>query len=97
MTAFTAIAWYNAIELIFITLFRFKKHEGLYFWSLLVTAFATIVYATGSWGNMFQIAGTCYPNVLIMLTLQNVGWIFMVTGQSLVNYSHKIRSKIKAD
>lgn len=44
MVAFTAIAWYNSLELIFLVLFRFKKHEGLYFWSLLVTSFAIIVY-----------------------------------------------------
>lgn len=44
MVAFSAIAWYNSLELIFLVLFRFKKHEGLYFWSLLVTSFAIIVY-----------------------------------------------------
>ena len=83
MTAFSAIAWYNAIEIIFLVLFRFKKHEGLYFWSLLVSSVAILVYQIGSWGNMFSIAGSCYPDIFIMVTFQNVGWIFMVVGQGL--------------
>lgn len=83
---------YNAIELIFLSIFRFKKHEGLYFWSLLVSAFAIIVYQIGSWGNMFSIDGKCYPDILIMITFQNVGWIFMVTGQSLVSVNAETSS-----
>jgi hypothetical protein len=49
MTAFTAIAWYNSIEVIVLVFFMFKRYSGLYFWSLLVNAVSIIPYATGKW------------------------------------------------
>jgi hypothetical protein len=79
MTAFTAIAWYNAIEIIFLTFLRFKKYEGLYFYSLLVTSVAIIVYQLGSWGNMLQL----YEPTLLFVIFQNIGWYASVK-------SHKV-------
>ncbi|KAF2026078.1 hypothetical protein EK21DRAFT_103504 [Setomelanomma holmii] len=38
MTAFTAIAWYNSIEVLVLIFFVFKKYSGLYLWSLLTNA-----------------------------------------------------------
>ena len=84
MVAFSAIAWYNSIELIFIICIRFKKWRGLYFWSLMSTSFAIIIYQIGCYGKMNRII----PNhPAIMSALTNVGWIVMVTGESLVLYS----------
>jgi len=48
MTAFTAIAWYNAIEILVLIFFAFKRYSGLYFWALLVTTIGVIPYATGA-------------------------------------------------
>jgi hypothetical protein len=47
MLAFTAIAWYNAIELLVLIFMIFKKYSGLYFWSLLLTSFSVIPYSLG--------------------------------------------------
>lgn len=48
MTAFTAIAWYNTVEILVLIFFVFKKYSELYFWSLLVTTLSVIPYATGT-------------------------------------------------
>ena len=47
MTAFTAIAWYNALEILIVIFIMFKRFSGLYFWSLLITTIGVIPYATG--------------------------------------------------
>jgi hypothetical protein len=47
MTAFTAIAWYNSIELLILIFVIFNKYSGLYFWSLIVNASSIVPYATG--------------------------------------------------
>jgi hypothetical protein len=47
MTAFTAIAWYNSIEILVLIFFVFKRYSGLYFWSLLINAVSIVPYATG--------------------------------------------------
>ena len=70
MTAFAAISWYNAIELIILVLLRFKRKVGLYFWSMLITAASIIIYQVGAWGKMMQITHTS----LVVITFLNVGW-----------------------
>jgi hypothetical protein len=47
MTAFSAIAWYNTIEILVLSVFVFKRYAGLYFWSVIVCALSIAVYATG--------------------------------------------------
>lgn len=47
MTAFTAISWYNSIEILVIVFCIFKKYSGLYFWSLIINALSIVPYATG--------------------------------------------------
>ncbi|GAM88261.1 hypothetical protein ANO11243_062940 [Dothideomycetidae sp. 11243] len=84
MVAFSAIAWYNSVELIFLICFRFKKWRGLYFWSLMVTSWAIVIYQIGSYGRM---TNAIPDKPVIMATLTNIGWIVMVTGESLVLYS----------
>lgn len=72
MTAFAAIAWYNAIELIILSFLRFKKKTGLYFWSMFITSFFIIVYQIGAWGKMVEITTDKYQ--LVTVTFLNVGW-----------------------
>jgi hypothetical protein len=48
MTAVTAIAWYNSIEILILIVFTFKKYTGLYFWALFCTNLAVIPWATGT-------------------------------------------------
>jgi hypothetical protein len=47
MTSFTAIAWYNSLELLVLIFCIFKKYSGLYFWSLIINALSIVPYATG--------------------------------------------------
>lgn len=84
MVAFSAIAWYNCVELIFLICIRFKKWRGLYFWSLMVTSLAIILYQVGAYGKMTHLLPS-HPLVMELFT--NVPWLFMVTGESLVLYS----------
>ena len=44
---FTALAWYNVIELSFLIFNSFKRYSGVYFWSLLVCAWGTAFHALG--------------------------------------------------
>ncbi|TKX26572.1 hypothetical protein C1H76_1104 [Elsinoe australis] len=83
MIAFSAIAWYNCAELIFLICLRFKRWRGLYFWSLMATSWAIVLYQIGSWGKMRNIVDV--PAAMTVIT--NVGWIAMITGNSLVLYS----------
>ncbi|KAI9727989.1 MAG: hypothetical protein M1828_005394 [Chrysothrix sp. TS-e1954] len=83
LTAFTAIAWYNAAELIVLVLVVFKKYTGLYFWSLLITSIAVIPYSIGAWMKLVS------PNVspYISVSFLSLSWMVMVPGQSFVLYS----------
>ncbi|KAH6873650.1 hypothetical protein B0T10DRAFT_588755 [Thelonectria olida] len=80
---FLSIAMYNALELTFIIWFTFKRHSGLYFWS----------FVGATWGIPFNCTGFLIryfgsPSLGYLAgTLVSVGWIFMVTGQSLVLWS----------
>lgn len=81
--AFAAIAWYNAIELIILCFVSFKRHRGCYFWSLLIASAAIIPHCLGYVLLFFSTGVSPY----ICVTLVIVGWIPMVTGQSMVLWS----------
>lgn len=51
---------------------------------MIITSFAVVVYSYGAWGKMEQIPA---DNQILTVTFLNVGWIFMVCGQSIVLYS----------
>ncbi|CAA9958133.1 Integral membrane protein [Pyrenophora teres f. maculata] len=84
--AFTAMTWYNSIELLFLVFFTFKKYSGLYFWSLIVD----VLRAYMKQNNVAH--DTHVDNILM-----TVGLVLMVPGQSLVLYSrlHLISSNQK--
>ncbi|KAF5866510.1 hypothetical protein ETB97_011395 [Aspergillus alliaceus] len=81
--AFTAIAWYNTVELIILCFTTFKKFRGCYFWSLLVASACVGIHALGFLLFVFVIGVTPY----ISLTIAVFSWCGMVTGQSLVLWS----------
>jgi hypothetical protein len=83
ISAFTAIAWYNCIELNVMIWLQFKKHKGLYFWSLLVCSWGIILHALSFLAKFFQV----WENDYISVTFITIGWYAMVTGQALVLYS----------
>ena len=79
---FSGIAIYNSLEL-FITIFMaFKRRATLYFYSVLVATFGVLLYAVAVLLLVLQLT-----NAYISTSLVDVGWSFMVTGQSLVLYS----------
>lgn len=78
----TGISLSNAIELVLLVITTFKKRSGLYFWSLLVTSFAVLPYSIG-----FLIYYIRITPLLLGDIMNNIGWIIMVCGQSVVLYS----------
>jgi hypothetical protein len=83
MTAFTAIALYNAVEITLLIFVVFKKYHGLYFWSLLITTVSVIPYQVGAWMKQNRIIEI----EMLSVSLSSLGWFVMVPGQSLVLYS----------
>ncbi|KAL7934404.1 hypothetical protein V8C35DRAFT_302497 [Trichoderma chlorosporum] len=80
---FLSLALYNVLELLCIIWGTFKRYAGLYFWSFLM---ATIGIALSCIGFCIKFFG---PDSLgyLSCTLSLMGWVFMVTGQSLVLWS----------
>ena len=82
-TGFMGVAFYLVLEINVTVLRRFKKHRGLYFWSLLIS----------SWGVFFHTIGYVLqwwiPKSPWILNTACIlfGWSMMVTCQSLVLYS----------
>src|SRR2546423_5848076 len=83
IAAFTAIAWCNAMELNFRIWMTFKRHNGLYFWSLNIATWGVLVYSVAFLFKFFQVV----TNDLVSVAFITIGWWSMVTGQSFVLYS----------
>lgn len=81
-TICAAIALYNTVELKLLMFTTFKKWKGLYFWSLFVCNLGIIMYTLGEVLLYFIIGNTRFN-----LAFNDIGWICMVTCQSLVLYS----------
>lgn len=83
IAAFTAVAWYNVMELNIQVFLTFKRHRGLYFWSLLISSYGCVLHALGFLLKFFRLT----TNVYISVTIITIGWYCMVTGQAVVLYS----------
>lgn len=83
IAAFTAVAWYNVAELNIQVFLTFKRHRGLYFWSLLISSYGCVLHALGFLLKFFQLT----TNNFISVTIITIGWYCMVTGQAVVLYS----------
>jgi hypothetical protein len=83
LSAFTAIAWYNVIDLNVLIWITFKRRRGLYFYSLLVSSWGIMIYALAFLMKFFQV----WKNNYVSVAFITIGWYAMVTGQSLVLYS----------
>ncbi|KAL9104467.1 MAG: hypothetical protein Q9187_008897 [Circinaria calcarea] len=83
IAAFTAVAWYNVIELNIQVFLTFKRHRGLYFWSLIISSYGCVLHALGILLKLLQLTS----NNFISVTILTVGWYAMVTGQAIVLYS----------
>ncbi|KPM34110.1 hypothetical protein AK830_g12460 [Neonectria ditissima] len=94
---FLSLAMYNVVELTCIIWGTFKRHAGLYFWSFLWASWGIPVYCGGFLVKYFASASLGY----LAATLISVGWVAMVTGQSLVLWSRlhlvlRNRTRLKA-
>lgn len=80
---FIAVTWWNAVELMVLVLSTFRRRKGLYFWSLVLTNCLGVV--PQSLGFLLQFFTEA--NAVLSMAFVCVGWLFMVTGQSVVLYS----------
>ncbi|KKO96915.1 hypothetical protein THAR02_10984 [Trichoderma harzianum] len=80
---FLSLALYNVLELLCIIWGTFKRYAGLYFLSFLM---ATVGIALSCIGFCIKFFGPVSLGYL-SCTLSLMGWVFMVTGQSLVLWS----------
>ncbi|KAH7123443.1 hypothetical protein B0J13DRAFT_154561 [Dactylonectria estremocensis] len=76
------LALYNALELLGLIFMTFKKRQGLYFWSIFLASFAIIPYSVGRAMDYFDLTIDW-----ISMIFECGGWVFMVSGQSVVLYS----------
>lgn len=81
-SAFTAIAWYNVIELNVLIYMTFKKKRGLYYWSLMISSWGCVLHGLG-----FILKWWLYGPIYLADAVITVGWYAMVTGQAFVLYS----------
>ena len=82
---FAGLAMYNAVELVIMVFLTFKRFQGVYFWSLLLSSFGIIPYALGFLLKFMKITtGNLRWLSIFFLT---IGWYPMITGQALVLWS----------
>ncbi|KAF4999975.1 hypothetical protein FGRMN_2117 [Fusarium graminum] len=77
-----AIACYNCLEILISLLSRFKRHDGLYFWSMITATLGIVLHSIVVLLRYYSLG----PN-FVLCVLTCVGWYGMVTGQSVVLYS----------
>jgi hypothetical protein len=71
------------IELLVLVYVTFKRHSGIYFWSIIVTTFGLILQTTGYILKEFE--NSC-PPVLVTIICK-LGWVSNVSGFSIVLWS----------
>jgi hypothetical protein len=82
ISAFCSISLWMTIELTIQVFFTFKRHKGLYFWSLLVCTWGITFHVIGLLLKLFAIGSWILSSILF-----KIGWVSNVTGFSLVLYS----------
>ena len=92
IAAFTAIAWYNVIELNISIYLTFKRKRGLYFWCLVISSWGIVFHSLGFLLKLFGVV----KSYQVTCTMITIGWYAMVTGQSLVLYS-RLHLVVKED
>ncbi len=79
LAAGTAVAWVYAVEINIVVFLTFKRHNGLYFWSLLISSWGIVLHALG-----FILKFLVGINWVLACTIIDVGWVPMVTGVSML-------------
>ena len=83
MAVFVGVAWYNVVELVNLIFLTFKRYNGMYFWSMLISSLGVCPYSIGYLMKFFKLTDATW----LPVTLLTIGWWTMVTGQSFVLYS----------
>lgn len=83
IATFVGVAWYNVLELIVLIFLTFKRYQGPYFWSMLISSVGILPYSIGYLLKFFDLTSATW----LPVTLLTIGWWTMVTGQSFVLYS----------
>ncbi|KAH7251564.1 hypothetical protein BKA59DRAFT_472249 [Fusarium tricinctum] len=78
-----ALSLYNVVELNVLILTTFKTRGSLYFWSFVAATNGIAPHTIGFLLKNLVLS----ENFVLYITLISIGWVFMVTGQSLVLYS----------
>lgn len=82
---FSGLSCYNGVELVLLIFFTFSRFRGLYFWSLLISSICTVLHALGFLFKFNLITQGDTKWLAIVLVI--LGWVGMVSGQSLVLWS----------
>lgn len=82
VTLSIALALFSSIEMYLLMSSTFKRWKGLYCWSLFLCNTGVVLYALGIMLSYFSL---CVE--WLSATILNIGWVTMVTTQSLVLYS----------
>ncbi|OAL27253.1 hypothetical protein AYO20_09851 [Fonsecaea nubica] len=82
VAGFCAVSLWMTVELTLQVFFTFRRHKGLYFWSLLVCTWGVALHVLGVILKLFN-----ESNWIISSIIFKIGWVGNVTGFSLVLYS----------
>ncbi|KAH0835984.1 hypothetical protein AYO21_06840 [Fonsecaea monophora] len=82
VAGFCAVSIWMTVELTLQVFFTFRRHKGLYFWSLLVCTWGVALHVLGVILKLFN-----ESNWIISSIIFKIGWVGNVTGFSLVLYS----------
>ncbi|KIW30356.1 uncharacterized protein PV07_06106 [Cladophialophora immunda] len=82
VSGFCAVSLWMTVELTLQVFFTFRRHKGLYFWSLLVCTWGVALHVQGVILKLFN-----ESNWIISSIIFKIGWVGNVTGFSLVLYS----------
>ncbi|XMA12835.1 hypothetical protein WAI453_005626 [Rhynchosporium graminicola] len=83
IAAVCAIAYWMSIEVLVLVYVTFKRHAGIYFWSIIFTTIGIILQTTGYILLSFE---NTWP-VILVVVICKIGWIMNVTGFSIVLWS----------
>ncbi|PVH90131.1 hypothetical protein DM02DRAFT_498180, partial [Periconia macrospinosa] len=83
IAAFIAVTVTNVIEINIQIFLVFRKRTELYFWSLLVASWGTVLHTVGFLLKFFRLCTNDYANIIII----TAGGVPMVIGTAVVLYS----------
>lgn len=83
IASFCAVAYWMSLELLVLVYVTFKRHSGVYFWSIVITNLGIILQTTGYILKSFENPASDILTTIIC----KVGWVSNVTGFAIVLWS----------